>query len=88
VGRPIHRQWVSVELTRSCRRAGVARLTPHQYLRHGGATLLLALGVDLVTIRDVPGHYSIDMTEVYAHMLDDAMGDAADRMDAAFRGDE
>lgn len=88
VGKPLYRGYVSAELDRICRRAGVPRLTPHQYMRHGGATLLLALGVDLMTIRDVLGHYSIDMTEVYAHVLDEAMRDAADRMDRAFGHDE
>lgn len=86
-GQPIHREWVRVELGRICARAGVDRLTPHQYLRHGGATLMLALGVDLPTIRDVLGHYSIDMTEVYAHVLPESMRDAATRLDRAFGPD-
>jgi integrase len=42
----------------------------------------------MTTIRDVLGHHSIDMTEVYAHVPDEAMRDAADRMDAAFGADE
>lgn len=47
---------------------------------------MLAQGVDLMTIRDVLGHYSIDMTQVYAHVVDEAKRSAADRMDAAFGG--
>lgn len=43
---------------------------PHMF-RHMCATRLLERSVDLMAVKDMLGHTSIEMTAVYAHMLDD-----------------
>lgn len=57
------------------RRAREAAGMPHAHfhdLRHSCATILLGLGADLHTVRDVLGHTSVKTTERYAHtMVDD-----------------
>lgn len=82
-GRAVRYEWMNDELKRICVRAGVPALTPHKFIRHGCATLLLALGEDLSTIREILGHTSVAVTEIYAHVVDSSMRGAADRLDEA-----
>jgi integrase len=62
--------------------AGIPRMRFHD-LRHAYATLSLAAGDDLATIRDALGHSKITTTsDVYAHVLDRTKEQAADRLEA------
>lgn len=55
---------------RACIRAGLGNVHPHQ-LRHSAASIMLAQGVSLHTIKDVLGHSSIRVTsDFYAHLED------------------
>ena len=44
-----------------------AKATPH-ILRHSKATHLLQAGIDIVLIRDILGHVSVQTTEMYARV--------------------
>ena len=56
------------------------------HLRHTGASLLLALGVDIRTIQKVLGHSDVRITaNTYIHPDDGLRADAADKM-AQFLG--
>ena len=71
-------------LQRAQAKAGLPRTTFHQ-LRHGAATLLLAQGVPLATIRDILGHSTITLTaNTYAHVLPELRREAAAAMDRVF----
>lgn len=72
MGRPFTRQGINYLLKKygcMARKNGTAYvpedLSPHK-LRHTAAMELLTAGVDLIYIRDLPGHSSVTTTEVYA----------------------
>ncbi len=49
-----------------CKKAGITDLRFHD-LRHTAATLMVTGGIDLVTVKEILGHSSIEMTMRYAH---------------------
>lgn len=50
----------------ACRRAGISDLRFHD-LRHTAATYMVTGGIDLVTVKEILGHATIQMTMRYAH---------------------
>jgi integrase len=50
----------------ACRKTGIDGLRFHD-LRHTFATRLLEMGVDIITVRDLLGHFSIRVTQRYTH---------------------
>lgn len=50
----------------ACRRAKISGFTFHD-LRHTFASRLVRSGLDLITIKDLLGHYSVRTTERYTH---------------------
>lgn len=59
-------------------------LTAHQ-VRHGYATALLEAGVDPKVAQKLLGHAQISTTlDIYTHVRDEAIKDAAARMNTAF----
>jgi len=52
--------------TTSCRKAGISGLRFHD-LRHTFATRLIELGVDLITVKELLGHSSVEITQRYTH---------------------
>lgn len=63
------------------------RWSPHE-LRHSAASLMLAQGVPLKVISEVLGHSSIRITgDVYAHLMEESTGLAADAMSDLFSSD-
>lgn len=68
------------------RRAREAAGMPHIHfhdLRHSCASLLVELGVDLATIRDILGHTSVRTTERYAHLQIDRQAKALGKLGRA-----
>jgi integrase len=62
------------ELTKACKKAGVAFFSPH-ILRHTFATRYLQGGGDIYTLSKILGHSSVKVTEtVYAHLLGTDLG--------------
>jgi len=63
--------------------AGVPHVRLHD-LRHTFASMALDAGVDLKTVSNALGHSTISTTaDIYAHVTDSLMRDAADRIDRA-----
>jgi integrase len=50
----------------ACRRAGIKGVRFHD-LRHTAASRMVEAGIDLVTVKEIMGHASIQMTMRYAH---------------------
>jgi len=55
--------------------SGVRRMRFHD-MRHTAATLMLASGVQLNTVKEICGHASITTTMGYVHLLADSVRDA------------
>ena len=62
-------------LRRRCREAGVTELGPHG-LRHTFASTLVMAGVPIYTVSRYMRHSSVAMTERYAHLAPDYLGEA------------
>jgi len=64
---------------RACRISGIEGLRFHD-LRHTLATRLVARGIHIKTIRDLLGHFSVTVTERYAHSNDVQMRKAVETL--------
>lgn len=60
--------------------AGVTKHITFHCARHTFATLLLTMGEDLSTIRDLLGHKDIKTTAIYAKVIDDAKRNAVNKL--------
>jgi integrase len=71
------------------RRAREAAGMPHVHfhdLRHSCATILLGLGAELHTVREILGHTSVKTTERYAHVMLGPQREALNKLGALHRG--
>jgi integrase len=83
VGTPLDPDNVSHWFSRICRRAALGHWHLHE-LRHSGASLMLAQGIDLYVVSEVLGHSSVAITkDVYGHLVEGQKRAAAARMSAA-----
>jgi integrase len=78
-GKPYFQQGFYKRLRSLCARAGVPPLATHD-LRRAANTLLRLAGVDPAVIRQLAGHESEEMTDLYTTRLDSHMRDAVDRL--------
>lgn len=79
---PYSPSYVTRHVAVICARAGVPRMTFHG-LRHSTASILLAEGVDPLTIRGILGHTNVSMTSHYARSEEPARRDALERLGRA-----
>ncbi len=66
-------------LVKICHQAGLADVTPHVF-RHSFATVAHELGYSELTIAGLLGHRLSSVTSQYAHHVDHALADAADKV--------
>jgi integrase len=77
---------VSASVSLLCRRLGLPKGASLHTLRHSHGSVLLADGVDLVTVSERLGHSSVRVTaDIYSHALRGRDQDAARRWDAFMR---
>ena len=67
----LERSGVNFVIAKFCKTAGIKSFTPHD-LRRNFATELIEAGVDLITVRDLMGHASLDVTAIYDRRGDEA----------------
>ncbi len=65
-GEKRHLKYFRRSFETACRRAKITGFTFHD-LRHTFASRLVRSGVDLITVKDLLGHYSVKTTERYTH---------------------
>ena len=87
-GTPIDHRNDAREFKALCERAGIPPYRVHD-LRHTAATLLIAQGQHARVVMEVLGHSQIAMTmNVYGHVMDSQLRDAADAVDEALWGED
>jgi integrase len=84
-GRNHHRESIKKPWARLCKKAGIAGLRVHD-LRHTYASILASSGSSLHLIGQMLGHTQPTTTARYAHMLDDPMRAAAERVAGVVAG--
>ncbi|MCH7826599.1 MAG: site-specific integrase [Bacteroidetes bacterium] len=80
-GFPFRREYISKQFKKSCRAAGVSEKIHFHTLRHSFATNLSMKGIPLITIKELMGHSSIVVTEIYSHTNLEAMQNAIQTFD-------
>jgi len=63
----------------ACREAGISGATLHS-LRHSAASKMVESGIDLVTVKEILGHATIQMTMRYAHPTPENMRRAVETL--------
>ncbi len=84
-GRPMDPKSVSERLHVALEKAGLPKAGMHS-LRHSAATFMLMAGLNLHQVSRSLGHSQIALTSnLYGHVLDGAMRDAAEILQNAYR---
>lgn len=87
VGGPLNSSNVTHRLQSILEGLGLPKQRFHD-LRHLTASLLLAEGVDIFTVKEILGHSQISLTaNTYGHLTEKLADDAASRLDRAFSED-
>jgi integrase len=68
--------YISKKFKRACRLAGMNDKIHFHSLRHSCASALVNSGVDLYVVKELLGHSSINVTQIYAHLDMSAMRNA------------
>lgn len=74
----VRRTWKSV-----CENAGISEVRIHD-LRHTFASLVASAGQSLLIVGELLGHSTAQTTKRYAHLYDDALREATERVSEAF----
>lgn len=80
VGTPLKNARVGEAWHQAMEDAGLPDVRLHD-LRHTMVTLQRQAGTDLRTIRDLVGHASVEMTDLYAHVVPETLREAVNRVD-------
>ncbi|MFZ4508942.1 MAG: tyrosine-type recombinase/integrase [Fimbriimonas sp.] len=84
LGRPFDPKYVNDHLHQALESAGLPRTGMHS-LRHSAATFMLMAGLNLHQVSRYLGHSQIALTSnLYGHVLDGAMRDAAKKLQLAY----
>ena len=74
-------QWA---ITQAVKKAGISKDVSVHTLRHTYATHLLEDGLDILTIKDLLGHHSIDTTMIYLHVAQSGKNKAFSPLDTLY----
>ena len=77
---PVSKHYLTYEMERGSKAAGVKRIRIHD-LRHSHISTLIEMGFSAVAIAERVGHESIDITFRYAHMFPSTQTEMANKLD-------
>lgn len=72
--------WINRPLKKWVTAAGITKHITFHCFRHTFATLQLAEGTDIYTIKSMLGHTNVRTTQIYAHMVDSSKVKAANKL--------
>ena len=84
---PVTKHYLSHEMDRGCKSAGVKRIRIHD-LRHSHVSLLIDMGFTALAIGDRVGHESEKITYRYAHLFPSKQTEMADKLNIERIGSE
>lgn len=67
-------------LRKITKKAGIQKNVTAHLLRHSFATLLIKLGVDIVTLQELLGHADLSTTQIYAHTSSERKAQAVEKL--------
>jgi site-specific recombinase XerD len=78
-GFPFRKEYVSKKFKNIIRKAGLAESIHFHTLRHSFVTNLIDRGAPINTVRDLAGHSSLAVTEIYCHSNLESLRNAVTR---------
>ncbi|MCH8942238.1 MAG: site-specific integrase [Bacteroidetes bacterium] len=78
---PYRKEYISKQFKKSCRAAGISERIHFHTLRHSFGTNLSLKGTPLITIKELMGHSSIIVTQIYCHTNLESMQKAIQTFD-------
>jgi site-specific recombinase XerD len=79
-GRRLSTRTLQARIPAIAEKAGITkRITPHK-LRHSTASRLVERGVDIVAVRDILGHSSVAVSQVYLHCCPERLREAIGKL--------
>ena len=78
---PYRKEYISKQFKKSCRAAGISEGIHFHTLRHSFGTNLSLKGTPLITIKELMGHSSIIVTQIYCHTNLESMQEAIQTFD-------
>lgn len=76
----LYSSWQNMKIQEWVYRAGIYRKITFHCFRHSFATVQLSLGTDIMTIKEMLGHKSVQTTLIYAKVVSSTKREAADKM--------
>lgn len=73
--------WTNLALPKWAEKAGINKHITFHVSRHTHATMLLTLGADLYTVSKLLGHTNIQVTQIYAKVIDESKREAVNLFD-------
>jgi integrase len=79
--KPYTTDCISKTFKRACRRAGISERITFHTLRHSFASYLAQRGASSYVLKELLGHSSTTVSEIYSHMNEDVLRKAIDKFD-------
>ena len=77
---PVTKSYLSHEMERGARQAGVKKIRVHD-LRHSAVSLLLVMGFSVLAISERMGHEAEKITYRYAHLFPTIQAEMAEKLE-------